>query len=88
MLLRLSATNFSAPALLINCHFDRCRLHNDDHDVDEDEEAGGDLDEEDDDDSAVQDEEDGGDVDDEDVDDDGDDNPPQRCARARRGRLW
>ena len=29
---------------------------------------------------------DGGDVDDDDVDDDGDDNPPQRCARARRGR--
>ena len=23
LLLRLSATNFSAPALLINCHFDR-----------------------------------------------------------------
>ena len=38
MLLRLSATNFSAPALLINCHFDRCRLHDDAHDVDEDEE--------------------------------------------------
>ena len=38
MLLRLSETNFSAPALLVNCHFDRCRLHDDAHDVDEDEE--------------------------------------------------
>ena len=29
MVLRLSATNFSAPALLVNCHFDRCHHHND-----------------------------------------------------------
>ena len=48
LLLRLSATNFSAPALLINCHFDRCRLHNDENYVDEDEEDDGDVDDEED----------------------------------------
>ena len=55
LVLRLSATNFSAPALLVNCHFDRCHHHfdlygeeeeddgdidNDDEEVDDDDKDG------------------------------------------------
>ena len=44
LVLRLSATNFSSPALLVNCHFDRCRRHNhenedEEDDVDDEEDA-------------------------------------------------